>query len=314
MNYTLVTGAGGFIGFNVCKSLLESGNKVIGIDCYLPDLYSASTKKDRIRKLSNSYKESFIFLDLDLRTSELSVLEDYQITDVINEAAMPGLSSNWANFYPYYSCNLEGLHRLVEQVKNFPLRSFVHASTSSVYGKNALGDEREPLKPTSPYGVSKVAAENLLLAYGAAFNLPVKILRYFSVYGPHQRPDMAFSKIVNALRREGEFQLFGEGTQARSNTYIDDIVDATLLATKFEMNGEIFNICGEETTSLLEIIRTLEEISGRKLRISKGAPRIGDQQLTSGNNVKAKEKLGWSPKTSLKVGLERQYNAADEEV
>jgi UDP-glucose 4-epimerase len=282
----------------------------VGIDCFLPDLYSPKIKEGRTAELVRDFDKNFTFIPLDLRTSNLDILDKFDFRDVVHEAAMPGLSSNWGNFQPYYSCNIEGLHRLLEKAKNWQLKSFVHASTSSVYGINAVGNESESLQPTSPYGVSKLAAENLLFAYRTWFNLPVKILRYFSVYGPNQRPDMAFSKLIDAILQNRDFTLFGDGKQSRSNTYIDDVVEATILALSKGESGDIFNICGAETRSMLEVFDLLENISGRKIRLIVEAKRRGDQQTTSGSSVKARKVLGWEPKYNLAMGLEKQFQEA----
>jgi nucleoside-diphosphate-sugar epimerase len=222
---------------------------------------------------------------------------------------MPGLVADWSNFAPYYDCNLSGLNRLLEYSRTLELNSFVQASTSSVYGKNAVGDEEQDLKPTSPYGVSKLAAEKLLLAYQDWFGIPVKILRYFSVYGPHQRPDMAYSKLIRALVNNEAFTVYGDGEQRRSNTYIDDVVNATILAERLAPNGSVINICGDETISLNEAISILEKHTGKTL-IRQNAPgRTGDQRDTSGFNDKAKKILGWNTSVRFEDGLKSQVEA-----
>jgi nucleoside-diphosphate-sugar epimerase len=176
-----------------------------------------------------------------------------------------------------------------------------------VYGRSAIGDEEQKLSPTSPYGVSKLAAESLAIAYHEWFGIPIKILRYFSVYGPGQRPDMAIARIIQALKCGTQFNVYGDGSNQRSITYIDDIVDATLLAERYVHVPAIFNICGNETFSLLETIKLLESISGLKLNMNYVDIRTGDQKVTRGTSSKALEQLGWKPQTSFKVGLEKQY-------
>jgi UDP-glucose 4-epimerase len=249
-------------------------------------------------------------IHFDLRHDDFSVLKSFNFTAFFNEAAMPGLSSNWGEFSPYYECNLQGLHRLLEFARLNPLQAFVQASTSSVYGKTAIGDEFQNLNPTSPYGVSKLAAEKLLLAYLEWHGTPVKILRYFSVYGPHQRPDMAYAKIIKAIIHGEEFTIFGDGEQKRSNTFIDDIVEATILAEFKALAGDTFNVCGDETISLNDAISLLEKASGKKLKFKYVAGRIGDQRDTSGDNSLVKKKLGWSAKIGIVEGLTKQYEAA----
>ena len=305
-SFTLVTGAAGFIGSAVCQRLLSEGRQVVALDCFLPNLYSNEIKQLRWQSLQSP---NLVKIEFDLRIDDFSRLMEFDIDSVINEAAMPGLIADWSNFAPYYECNLTGLNRLLEFTRKKKVNSFVQASTSSVYGKQAVGNEDQDLNPTSPYGVSKLAAEKLLLAYNDWYGTPVKILRYFSVYGPHQRPDMAYAKIISSLINSQEFTVFGDGEQKRSNTYIEDIVEATLLAEKLAPARSIMNICGDETISLNEAIEILEKHSGTKLKRLTGPGRTGDQRDTSGVNSKAKEVLNWQAKVGIEEGLRNQLQA-----
>jgi len=305
-NYVLVTGAAGFIGSRLTENLLERGRKVIAVDCFLPNLYSKELKMERWSRLQSPILEK---IEFDLRSDDFSIFSKFKIDSIINEAAMPGLVADWANFPPYYDCNLSALNRLLEYSKTLNLKSFIQASTSSVYGKQAVGDEDQDLNPTSPYGVSKLAAEKLLFAYNEWFGLPVKILRYFSVYGPHQRPDMAYAKIIEALAEESEFTVFGDGEQRRSNTYIDDIVNATILAEERAPSRSILNICGDETISLNQAIAILENRTGKKLKRVNAPGRTGDQRDTSGLNKRAKEILNWTAIVGIQEGLAEQVEA-----
>ena len=307
--YTLVTGAAGFVGSRLSEMLLKENRKVIALDCFLPNLYSREAKIARWERLDSP---NLVKIEFDLRSDDFSPLSKYEIGSVINQAAMPGLIADWANFAPYYDSNISGLNRLLEFTKTLNLKSFVQASTSSVYGKLAIGAENQDLNPTSPYGVSKLAAEKLLLAYNDWFGTPVKILRYFSIYGPNQRPDMAYAKIIKALYDEGEFTVFGDGEQRRSNTYIDDIISATLLAQELAPPRSIINVCGDDTVSLNQAISIIEKHSGKKLKRLNAAGRTGDQRDTSGVNSKAKELLGWSAKVGIEEGLQRQVSAYKE--
>jgi nucleoside-diphosphate-sugar epimerase len=307
--YTLVTGAAGFVGSRLSEMLLKENRKVIALDCFLPNLYSREAKIARWERLSSP---NLVKIEFDLRIDDFSPLSKYQIDSVFNQAAMPGLIADWANFAPYYDSNISGLNRLLEFAKTLNLKSFIQASTSSVYGKLAIGAENQDLNPTSPYGVSKLAAEKLLLAYNDWFGTPVKILRYFSIYGPNQRPDMAYAKIIKALYDEGEFTVFGDGEQRRSNTFIDDIISATLLAEELAPPRSIINVCGDDTVSLNQAISIIEKHSGKKLRRLNAAGRTGDQRNTSGVNSKAKELLGWSAKVGIEEGLLRQVSAYKE--
>lgn len=305
----LVTGASGFIGSHLTKRLIADGRTVVAIDCFLDTLYSSEVKKKRWRELRELDQSNLHLLELDLRVDELSILKDFSISSVMNLAALPGIMSDWGRAAIYYECNLMALNRLVEFCRSLNLTSFVQASTSSVYGKIAIGDEEVKLRPTSPYGVSKLAAENLLLAYREWFGIPAKILRYFSVYGPHQRPDMAYSRIIEAVSTDQIFELYGDGEQKRSNTYIDDIIDATLLAEGAQISGEVLNICGDEVVSLNHAIETIESIMEKKLNIGKSSVRSGDQKETSGVNSKAKNLLGWKSKVNFSTGIEAQIKA-----
>jgi UDP-glucose 4-epimerase len=307
--YTLVTGAAGFVGSRLSEMLLKENRKVIALDCFLPNLYSREAKIARWERLSSP---NLVKIEFDLRSDDFSPLSKYQIDSVINQAAMPGLIADWANFAPYYDSNISGLNRLLEFTKKLNLKSFIQASTSSVYGKLAIGSESQDLNPTSPYGVSKLAAEKLLLAYNDWFGTPVKILRYFSIYGPNQRPDMAYAKIIRALYDESEFTVFGDGEQRRSNTFIDDIISATLLAEELAPPRSIINVCGDDTVSLNQAISIIERHSGKKLRRLNATGRTGDQRDTSGANSKAKELLGWSAKVGIEEGLLRQVSAYKE--
>jgi len=229
---------------------------------------------------------------------------------IYNLAAMPGLVADWRIFAPYYECNISALNRLLEYSRSLPLRSFVHASTSSVYGKSAIGDKKSTLRPSSPYGVSKLAAESLLNAYVDSYKVPGKILRYFSVYGPHQRPDMAYAKIIEVIKKDSIFTIFGTGEQRRSNTFIDDVVEATIMADSRAEVGEVLNICGDESVSLNQAIALIESHAGKKLLRRYQEGRKGDQLETKGANEAARKRLGWNSKTTLSEGLKYQVEAA----
>lgn len=308
--YALVTGAAGFIGSRLTEKLLEAGQNVVAIDCFLPDLYSSQVKRDRWERLKGAGNTSLVKLEFDMRKDDFASLSPYNITSIFNEAAMPGLIQDWSKFQPYYDCNISALNRLLEFSRTKNITSFVHASTSSVYGKTAIGQESQELRPTSPYGVSKLAAEKLLMAYLEWHGTPIKILRYFSVYGPNQRPDMAYAKVIDCLLRGEEFVIHGDGEQRRSNTYIDDIVNATLLAETKSHSGDVMNVCGDETVSLNDAISIIERVAGKKLRKSYKSARIGDQRETSGSNKFIKERLGWKAITTIDEGLRVQVETA----
>jgi len=305
MSRCLVTGAAGFIGSHLSEALLAKGHDVVGVDAFIP-YYPRPLKETNLRGLIEHPR--FKFHELDLRTAELApVLEGCDV--VFNEAAMAGLMKSWSEFELYVSCNIIATKRLLEAARDAGTAQFIHVSTSSVYGKEAVGaPEDKPLTPFSPYGVTKVGAENLCRAFEANFGVPVTILRYFSVYGPRQRPDMAYNILIRALLDGRPFTMYGDGEQSRSNTFVADCVNATLLA--FEKRdaalGEVFNVGGGEVVTLNKVIQILEELTGKKAMIERKPPRPGDQKHTAANIAKAQQALGYKPATPVLEGLRAQ--------
>jgi UDP-glucuronate 4-epimerase len=206
------------------------------------------------------------------------------------------------------SCNLQGTQRLLEAVRSAAVKHFIYGSTSSVYGRNATGNEEASLAPVSPYGVTKLSAEHLCQAYASNYAFPLTILRFFSVYGPRQRPDMAYHRFIEALLRDGSITIYGDGEQRRSNTYIDDCVRGILLAfeTPEHSAGETFNIGGGEAVTLNQMLGLLAELAGRSPRVSFAPARPGDQRTTAADIHKAERLLGYVPTTPVAVGLRAQ--------
>jgi len=301
----LVTGAAGFIGSTLVEQLAtDSMNQVIALDCFLPDSYSAESKRLNVEGFRK--RENIKFYQIDLRDNfDSSILDG--VDCLINEAAMPGLVKSWSHLDIYMNCNVSVVDRLCRELikRDIPL---VQISTSSVYGAMATGSEESILKPTSPYGISKLAAEQLIDAYSSQYGLRYTILRYFSVYGPRQRPDMAYNLIVQSILEGNEFLVFGDGTQSRSNTFVLDVVEATILAASKPAVNEIYNIGGSEEVSLIEVISIIESIVGKKANFQFAPARPGDQLRTVANIEKAKKNLDWSPRVLLKEGLEKQIN------
>jgi len=305
MSRCLVTGAAGFIGSHLSEALIAKGHEVVGIDAFIP-YYPRPIKESNLANLLQN--DHFTFHEIDLRTDDLS--SAVKGCDVIfNEAAMAGLMKSWSDFELYASCNMIGTKRLLEAAGDARTPHFIHVSTSSVYGKDAVNakEDRCPT-PFSPYGVTKVGAENLCRSFEANFGVPITILRYFSVYGPRQRPDMAYNILIRALLNGESFCMYGDGEQSRSNTYVADCIKATILA--FENRdaalGEVFNVGGGEIVSLNRVIEILEEITGRKIRIERKAPRPGDQKHTAASIDKIGQALGYKPGTSVFDGLTAQ--------
>jgi nucleoside-diphosphate-sugar epimerase len=298
----LVTGAAGFIGSHLSERLLQEGHEVVGLDALIP-YYAPAVKEGNLAAARDC--RSFTWHRLDLRHDPLdAALEGVEV--VFHLAAMPGLPMSWTDFDLYESCNVTATQRLLEALCRRPeLPRFVHASTSSVYGRFATGDETLPTRPVSPYGVTKLAAENLCRAYVEEHGLALTVLRYFSVYGPRQRPDMGYHRFVSALLAGGEVVVYGDGQQVRGNTYVLDCVEATVAAAR-AVPGEVYNVGGGEAVTVWEVLRKLEGITGRQARVRQQPARAGDQRYTCADTTKLQRHLGWTPRTPLEEGLARQ--------
>ncbi len=304
MSRCLVTGAAGFIGSHLCEALLSQGHEVVGVDAFIP-YYPRPIKEHNLEAARKNPR--FHFHERDLRKAGLNDL--VKGCDVIfHEAAMAGLMLSWSDFELYESCNLLGTKRLLEAARDLKTPHVIHISTSSVYGGEATGSEDMPLAPVSPYGITKVGAEQLCRAFETNFGVPVTILRYFSVYGPRQRPDMAYNILIRALMKNEPFPVYGDGEQTRSNTFVADCVRATILAFENPKAalGQVFNIGGGEVVSLNKVIGLLEEMTGKKAVIDRKPNRPGDQKHTAANIEKAKKLLGYSPATRIADGLKAQ--------
>jgi nucleoside-diphosphate-sugar epimerase len=298
----LVTGAAGFIGSHLCERLLHLGHEVIGLDAFIP-YYPTAIKRNHLQPAQAH--RSFSFHALDLRTDPLRPLLD-GVDVIFHLAAMAGLTKSWTDFDLYESCNVIGTQRLLEAVRTTgSVEKFIYASTSSVYGRFASGDETLPTRPISPYGVTKLAGENLCRAFAEEQSLALVVLRYFSVYGPRQRPDMGYHKFIRSLLLGETITVFGDGMQVRGNTYIDDCVTATIAAAG-AVEGETYNVGGGEAVTVWDILRKLEAITGRKAIVRQEAGRAGDQRYTFADTGKLQRHLKWQTSVSLDEGLSRQ--------
>jgi nucleoside-diphosphate-sugar epimerase len=295
----VVTGAAGFIGSHVSELLVETGHDVVGVDCFTP-YYNRREKERNLTGLLDDPR--FTFHELDLRVDALDgALAGADA--VINEAATPGLVLSWTDFDEYLSCNVTALQRLIDACTAHGIGRVVQASTSSVYGAVADGDEDQPTRPVSPYGVTKLAAENLLLAHHATTGFPVTVLRYFSIFGPRQRPDMAYRIFCEQLVEGETITIFGDGRQSRANTYVTDCARATLAALEHGKPGEIYNIAGGEEIALRDALDVLADELGVEPAVTFADRRRGDQLRTAPVITKARDELGWSPATPVAQGL-----------
>jgi nucleoside-diphosphate-sugar epimerase len=298
----VVTGAAGFIGSHLCERLMADGHAVTGIDCFTA--YYPRPIKERNLSIIRG-KPHFTFRELDL--SEGVPADAVAGAEwVFHLAAMPGLTRSWLDFDLYNRHNLTATHRLLEALKgSTSLKRLIYASTSSVYGKYASGDEHLPIRPSSPYGITKFASEQLCRVHFEEFGLPAVILRYFSVYGPRQRPEMGYHLFIDAILKGKTISITGDGLQVRGNTYVADCIDATILATQ-TMPGETFNLGGGELVTVIEVIRKLERIISKQAAIEYHPPRKGDQLATGADVSKLTRHIGWKPTTGIDEGLARQ--------
>jgi len=298
----VVTGAAGFIGSTLCEALIGAGHEVVGVDAFIP-YYPREVKEMNLANLRGA--AGFRFHEMDLRTGELEPCVE-GADAIIHEAAMAGLMRSWTDLELYVSCNILATNRLIEAALQAGVGRFVLASTSSVYGREAVGNEDRPLEPSSPYGITKLACEKLVLAHVAMSAFPATIIRYFSIYGPRQRPDMAYHRFIEAMLDGQPITVYGDGEQTRSNTYVSDAVRGTILALERGELGGIYNVGGGRTISLNQAIETIAGHLGVKPVIRTESARPGDQRHTSADISRARSGLGYEPTTDPEDGLGMQ--------
>ncbi len=300
----LVTGCAGFIGSHLAEKLIQSGFEVMGIDSFT-DYYDRRIKEMNVQSLLNSGRFTLIREDL-LSTDLDRLLEgvDY----IFHHAAQPGVTASWGGrFETYLNNNILATQRLLESAKKIPLKSFIFASSSSVYGDCELPmREDRLLSPISPYGVSKLACENLCYSYWKNFGVPAVSLRYFTVYGPRQRPDMAFHKFIRAILKGEQITIYGDGNQTRDFTYIEDAVKANFLVIEKNCSGEVFNIGGGTHIKVNEVVVLLERLIKKKALVRHIDPQKGEMRDTLADIGKAKAWLNYNPRFDLPEGLMRE--------
>jgi UDP-glucose 4-epimerase len=306
----LITGVAGFIGSTLAERLASNGQEVIGIDNF-SDYYGREVKQSNLARLQGA--RGFTLIEGDLNGIDLKNLLD-GVEVVYHQAGQPGVRKSWgADFAHYVEANISATQRLLEAVRySAPrLTRFVYASSSSVYGdaeRYPTHESDRPL-PRSPYGVTKLAAEHLVSLYAANFGIPTISLRYFTVYGPRQRPDMAFNRFISMALRGQALPVHGDGNQIREFTYVDDIVEANVRAGSVPVEpGTVVNLSGGTSTSVNEVLVLLEKIHGEQLQVIRGDPALGDVLRTGGSTERAKELLGWRPQVSLEDGLAMEYD------
>ncbi|MEW6618658.1 MAG: GDP-mannose 4,6-dehydratase [bacterium] len=306
MTTALVTGCAGFIGSHLAERLIKEGYYVKGIDAFL-ESYLRKTKEDNLKDLVKA--KNFSFLEADILKVDLSTLLS-EIEYIFHIAAQAGVRASWGkNFEIYTQNNILATQVLLEGSKDMPqLKKFVYASSSSVYGDTDILPMREDgrLQPVSPYGVSKLAGEHLCYLYFKNFGVPTVSLRYFTVYGPRQRPDMAFHKFISAILQNQEIQVYGLGNQTRDFTFVADIVEATIQAARIDVNGEVFNIGGGSHVVLSQVINLIEEILGKSGTTQHAQTQYGDVLHTWADISKAQKILKYHPRVNLREGLKEE--------
>ena len=308
----LITGVAGFIGSHLAEALTAEGHEVLGLDSFA-DYYAREVKESNLSGLKG--EAAFDLVEGDLARLDLGGLLR-GVDWVFHQAAQAGVRASWGDFFRTYTDNnILGTQRLLEAVRqvgsagNGKVGRIVYASSSSIYGEaeEARTPEDATPRPISPYGVSKLAAEQLGYLYWKQFGLPVVSLRYFTVYGPRQRPDMAFNRFIDALLSGGEVRIYGDGEQTRDFTYVGDAVAANLAAAERGRDGTVYNIGGGERASVNRVVEILEEVSGRRAKRSYHDRQAGDVRHTWADVSRAERELGFAPRVDLRDGIKRQY-------
>ncbi|MGB6058061.1 MAG: NAD-dependent epimerase/dehydratase family protein [Microthrixaceae bacterium] len=302
----LVTGCAGFIGSHTTERLLEGGHTVRGVDMFT-DNYDPDLKRANLRVALKDPAFELIEVDL-VEADPVELLDGIDV--VLHLAGQPGVRASWADgFDIYVKRNIEATQRLLEAARGSSIERFAAASSSSVYGDAETYPTAETAvpKPVSPYGVTKLAAEHLCTLYASNFGVPTVSLRYFTVFGPRQRTDMALRRMIDSALNSRPFPLYGDGSVSRSFTYIDDVVDANLAAMFHDVSpGTVCNVANVETASMSELISLAESALGSKIELEMLPDAAGDARQTGGSTEFAAQALGWAPKTSLATGVTRQ--------
>ena len=307
----LVTGCAGFIGSHLTEKLLEQGHYVIGIDC-LTDYYKRNIKENNMKNFIEHKNFVFVRKHIEDLTSKDILFNNLKGTKAIfHLAAQAGVRGSWGDDFRYYTIRtFEATQRLLEVARTIDVDKFVYASSSSVYGdigKYPTKEDSGELWPVSPYGVTKLAGEKLCKLYNNSYNLPVTGLRYFTVYGPRQRPDMGFMKFFDAIESNRAIKIHGDGSATRDFTYISDAVDATIAAATCKSDFSIANIAGGSRVNLNEVITSLRNVTGKDIKTENIPEQLGDVKHTYADIETARSLLNYNPKVKLNEGLASQY-------
>ncbi|MEO5898099.1 MAG: NAD-dependent epimerase/dehydratase family protein [Vicinamibacterales bacterium] len=302
----IVTGAAGFIGSHLSGSLLDRGAEVVGIDCFT-DYYPRAMKEANLAE--NRSRSGFTFIETRIQDADLPALLE-GATHVFHLAAQAGVRKSWGrDFRTYTENNVEASQQLLEACVGRPLTRFVYASSSSLYGDNVSIPMRETAlpQPVSPYGVTKLAAEQLCYLYFVNHGVPTAALRYFTVYGPRQRPDMAFHRFIRASLDGQPITLYGDGEQTRDFTYVADAVAATIAAGVRGVPGRAYNVGGGSRVSMNDVIDIIGRVAGKPLDVRREPAQKGDMRDTYADTSLARADLGFAPSVSLEQGIEAEY-------
>jgi len=304
----LVTGCAGFIGSHLCERLVRDGHDVVGIDCFT-DYYSRPVKESNLAWLCS--QPTFQLVEANLLEADLPALVNGK-SWVFHQAAQAGVRASWGDdFQIYTDNNILATQKLLEAARDCrALEALVYASSSSIYGDAESYPTHELMRPQpiSPYGVSKLAAEHLCCLYHRNFGVPAVSLRYFTVYGPRQRPDMAFNRFITAILDGAPSHIYGDGEQTRDFTFISDAIAANLLAAERGTPGEVYNIGGGSRITVNDMIAILEEIAGQKADVTYQAQQKGDVRHTGADTSKSKSDLGFEAQVGIREGLQQEFD------
>lgn len=310
MERFLVTGAAGFIGSHLCEALLHQKHEVIGLDNF-NDYYDQQIKRRNTELLLSNEKFTMIEKDiLDLNYLR-ELFRKNQIDTIVHLAARAGVRPSIKEPLLYQKVNVEGTNNLLEIAKDFEVNKFIFASSSSVYGKNKkipFSEDDFVDNPISPYASTKKAGELICYTYYHLYKIPITCLRFFTVYGPRQRPDMAIHKFTRAIYEESEIPMFGDGNSLRDYTYLTDIIDGILKSIEHCHSYHIYNLGESETIELSKLIDVIAEHVGKKPLIRSYPVQPGDVPITYADITKAKKEIGYQPQVGIEEGIEKFVN------